>query len=118
MGNSLVRRVALVALMAGALAAVLVLADRYRFEARNRAVEVTMDQQDLADFAHAYGYNMDELLREMRRSGLTSVAVYEELGQRVNLANHALALSGQQLIDTARTAPLSDPLLASMARAR
>ncbi|SRR5579872_259908 len=118
MGNSLVRRVALVALMAGALAAVLVLADRYRFEARNRSVEITMDQQDLADFAHAFGYNMDELLREMRRAGLTSVAVYEEQGQRVNDGSHALALSGQQLIDNARISPLRDPQLAAMSRAR
>jgi hypothetical protein len=114
---SLLRRVALVAIVAGAFAALVVLADRYRFEARNRSVEITMDQQDLADFAHAYGYNMDELLREMRRAGLTSVAVYEEQGQHVNDGNHALALSGQQLIDSGRTAPLTDPLLAALWRA-
>jgi hypothetical protein len=118
MGYPLVRRLALAALIAGALAAVLVVADRYRFEARNRSVEITMDQQDLADFAHAFGYDMDELLREMRRAGLTSVAVYEEQGQRVNNGTHALALSGQQLIDSARVSPLRDPLLAAMARAK
>ena len=118
MGDSLVRRLAIAVLIAGALAAVLVVADRFRFEARNRSVEITMDQQDLADFAQAYGYDTDELLREMRRAGLTSVAIYEEQGQRVNDANHALALSGQQLIDSARVSPLRDPLLAAMARAR
>lgn len=117
MGSPL-RRLALVAIIAGTLAALLVAGDRYRFEARNRSVEITMDQQDLADFAHAFGYNPDELLREMRRAGLTSVAVYEEQGQRVNTSNHALALSGVQLIDSGRVAPLGDPLLAAMWRAR
>lgn len=109
-------RLAMIVVIAGALASLLVAGDRWRFETRNRTVEITMDQQDLADFAHAFGYDMDELLREMRRAGLTSVAVYEELGQRVNLSTHALALSGAALIDTARTSVLSDPALAATAR--
>ncbi len=117
MQTSIVRRLALVAIIAGTLAALLVAGDRYRFEARNRSVEITMDQQDLADFAHAFGYDADELLREMRRAGLTSVAVYEEQGQRVNSSSHALALSGQQLIDSARVSPLGDSLLAAMSSA-
>jgi hypothetical protein len=110
------RRMVIIVIIVGALAALLVAADRWRFETRNRSVELSMDQQDLSDFAHAYGYNMDELLREMRRSGLTSVAVYEELGQRINLGTHAIAFAGQQLIDSARTSPLADPMLAAMAR--
>jgi hypothetical protein len=118
MQGSLVRRIALYAVIAGTIAALLVAADRYRFEMRNRTVEVTMDQQDLADFAHAFGYDLDELMRAMRRAGLTSVAVYEEQGQRVNTANHALALSGQELIDNERVSPLRDPMLAAMARAQ
>ena len=113
---SQLRRYALLAVIAGTLAALIVSCDRFRFEARNRTVEITMDQQDLSDFAQAYGYDLDELMREMRRAGLTSVAVYEETGQRVNLSQHALALTGQQIIDSARLSALGDPLLASMAR--
>jgi hypothetical protein len=116
MASPLVRRLALAAIIAGTLASLLVLGDRYRFERQNRSVEITMDQQDLADFAHAFGYNMDELLVQMRRAGLTSVAVYEEQGIRVNSASHALALSGQQLIDSGRTSPLTDPLLQALWR--
>ncbi|MBC5808464.1 MAG: hypothetical protein GIX00_07675 [Candidatus Eremiobacteraeota bacterium] len=112
------RRVALLFVIVGALASLLVAADRRRFEALNRTVEITIDQQDLADFAHAYGYDMNELLREMRRAGLTSVAVYEELGQRVNNSSQAISFSGQQLIDAARTAPLADRTLAAMVRQR
>ena len=112
------RRLALYAVIAGTLAALVVSCDRYRFEARNRTVEITMDQQDLSDFAQAYGYNLDELMREMRRAGLTSVAVYEEQGQRVNGTQHALALTGQQIIDSARLSALGDPLLSSMVRSQ
>jgi Family of unknown function (DUF5693) len=114
MADSFVRRLALAAIIAGTLAALLIAWDRFRFEMLDRSVEITMDQQDLSDFAHAFGYNMDELLQQMRRAGLTSVAVYEEQGVRVNNANHALALSGQQLIDSGRVSPLGDPLLEAM----
>lgn len=118
MQGSFVRRLALWAVIAGAVAALVVAVDRLRFELRDRTVEITMDQQDLADFAHSYGYDIDELMREMRRAGLTSVAVYEEQGQRVNTTDHALALTGQQIIDAARLSPLNDRLLAAMVRTR
>ncbi len=117
MRATFLRRLSLYAVIAGAIAALLVAADRYRFEARNRTVEITMDQQDLADFAHAYGYNLQELMRQMRRAGLTSVAVYEEQGQRVNTTTHAQAIPGQQLIDSALISPILDPMLRSMVRA-
>ncbi len=118
MQSSSLRRLALYAIIAGTLAALLVACDRFRFERQNRTVEITMDQQDLSDFAQAYGYNLDELMREMRRAGLTSVAVYEEQGQRVNTTQHALALTGQQIIDQARLAPLLDPTLAALVRSQ
>jgi uncharacterized protein DUF5693 len=113
---SMLRRIAVVLVALGFLASLAVALDRWRYEAQNRSVEVTMDQQDLVQFAQAYGYDLDELLREMRRAGLTSVAVYEELGQRVNDGSSAYVQSGQQIINAARTSPLGDPLLAAMVR--
>jgi len=118
MRMTMLRRVAVVLIALGLIASLLVAFDRWRYEAQNKSVEVTIDQQDLTDFAHAYGYNVDELLREMRRAGLTSVAAYEELGQRVNDGGHAFVQSGAQILNAARDSSLSDPLLASMVRNR
>ncbi|MBC5826057.1 MAG: hypothetical protein GIX02_14790, partial [Candidatus Eremiobacteraeota bacterium] len=111
------RRVAIVLLSLGAVASILVAGDRWRFESANRSVEITMDQQDLADFARSYGYDSEQLLGAMRRAGLTSVAVYEETGQRINVGNHAYVQSGQQLIDAARLTPLRDRGLAALVAA-
>jgi hypothetical protein len=108
------RRLAIVLIVIGALASIAVAFDRWRFEAANRAVEITIDQQDLADFARAYGYNEDELLREMRKAGLTSVAVYAEQGQHVNDSAHAFVQSGQQIINGARVSGLADRGLSAM----
>lgn len=110
------RRVALGIVVAGALASLVATGVRLLAEHRSRFVEISMDQQDLADFTSAYGYDMNGLLRLMKAAGLTSLAVYEELGNRINLGNHAFVQTGQQIIDDARTAPLADPLLASLVR--
>ena len=109
-----VQRMALLVVAIGALAAFILAADRWRYERHSRSVEIAMDQQDLADFANAFGYDMHELLRQMRGAGLSSLAIYEETGQRINLGNHAFAQTGQQIIDAARVSPLTDPVLARL----
>jgi len=108
------RRLAIALIAVGAAASLAVGFDRWRFEAVNKTVEITIDQQDLADFARAYGYDQDELLREMRKAGLTSVAVYAEQGQHVNDGTHAFVQTGQQVIDGARLSGLRDRGLAAM----
>lgn len=108
------RRIAIALIVIGAIASLAVAYDRWRFERANRSVEITIDEQDLADFARAYGYSEDELLREMRKAGLTSVAVYAEQGQHVNDGTHAFVQSGQQVIDAARLSGLRDRGLAAM----
>ena len=112
------RRMALLVVAAGALAALILAADRWRYERHSRSVEIAMDQQDLADFANAFGYDMKELLRRMRGAGLSSLAIYEETGQRINLGSHAFAQTGQQIIDAARISPISDSVLARLVRNR
>ena len=113
---SAMRRMAFLVVAIGALAALILTVDRWRYERHSRSVEIAMDQQDLADFATAFGYDMTELLRQMRGAGLSSLAIYEETGQRINLGSHAFAQTGQQIVDAARISPLSDVQLADLVR--
>ncbi len=98
------------------LAALFVGAVRERKEHGARRVEVAMDYTDFHAFAASYGYNEANLLIALRRAGLTSLAVAEELGSDVNDDSAAIVISGQQLIDQARLAPLADPTLAALSR--
>src|SRR5215470_6725521 len=116
MRMDILRRVALSIVVIGAVASLIAAGIRLLVEHRSKFVEITMDQQDLADFTSAYGYDMNGLLRLMKASGLTSLAVYEELGNRINLGNRAFVQTGQQIIDDARTSPLADPTLAGLVR--
>ena len=99
------------------LAALYVGAVRERKEHGARRVELAMDYTDFHAFAASYGYNEAALLTALRGAGLTSLAVAEELGSDVNDDASAIAISGQQLIDQARLAPLADPTLAALSRA-
>jgi uncharacterized protein DUF5693 len=99
------------------LAALYVAVYRAHVESQARRVEIAMDYPDFSALARSYGYNELQLLIALRRAGLTSLAVPEELGSGINTSSGAVLLSGQTLIDNARLGPLSDPLLASMAKA-
>lgn len=112
------RRLAFALVIIGAIASLLVAFDRYRFEQASRSVEITIDQLDLDDFAKAYGYDEDDLLRKMRAAGLTSVAVFAEEGQRVNYGTHAFVQTGQQVIDGDRVTGLADKGLQQLVAAR
>ena len=105
-----------VALVAGLLAALFVAAYRAKEERASRRVELAMDYPDFSALARSYAYNEEQLLVALRRAGLTSLAVSEELGANVDSGTAAVLLPGAQLIAQARLSPLSEPTLARLAR--
>lgn len=74
-----------------------------------------MDWTDFDALARAYGYNEEQFLVALRRAGLTSLAIGEELGSSVGTNPNAVAFPGAALINQARTSPLSNPVLAKLA---
>ncbi len=112
------RRYAALVLLIALIASLFVAATRYRLERRENRVEIAMDFNDLAGFARAYNYNLPVLLLSMRRAGLTSLALSEELGSALtgSTSKYGYAISGTALADAARLSPLSNPALASVAR--
>ncbi|HET6894855.1 MAG TPA: DUF5693 family protein [Candidatus Baltobacteraceae bacterium] len=104
----------LIALLACAYVAV----NRARVEQHTRRVEIAMDYNDFITFARSYNYKPAEFLLELRRAGLTSLALTEELGGSLitSSSGNATAVSGLGLLGSARLAPVSDPTLARLVR--
>lgn len=100
------------------LMALFVAAYRAHVESQARRVELVMDYADFSALARSYGYDQLQFLIALRRAGLTSLAVPEELGSGINQSDGAVLLPGQALIDSARLSPLTDPTLAGLARER
>ena len=75
-----------------------------------------MDYTDFVALARSYNYNSAAFLIALRRAGLTSLALTEELGSNVGDDGHAYATTGAALLNQAQLSPLSDPLLESLVR--
>ncbi len=98
------------------LAALYVALVRERKEHGARRVEIAMDYQDFQALAQSYGYNEEQFLIALRRAGLTSLAVSEELGGNLNSGTAAVVFPGQQLVAQARLGRLDDATLQGLAR--
>lgn len=103
-------------LVVALLTASFVAAYRAHVESQARRVELVMDYTDFSALARSYGYDELQFLIALRRAGLTSLAVPEELGSGINLSDGAILLPGQALIDASRLSPLADPTLSGLAR--
>ncbi|MHB8145936.1 MAG: DUF5693 family protein, partial [Vulcanimicrobiaceae bacterium] len=99
------------------LASLIVAAFRIREETNAHRVELAMDYNDFVDLAHSYNYNPSAFLIALRRAGLTSLALTEELGGNVGQQGHAYATTGAALQNQARLSALADPTLAALAKA-
>jgi len=86
-----IRAVLIVLLALGGLTAVMVAAQRWSVERKNRTVELVADYEEIVALATDEGCSVDEALRRLKDAGLTSVAIREEtLTDLVNQGRAAL----------------------------
>lgn len=111
-------RYAAIVLAVALLASLAVGFFRLRTESHARRVEIAMDYQDFSALARAYNYNPAAFLIALRRAGLTSLAVTEELGANVGDDGKAYPMTGAALMNQARVSPVRDPLLAALVAAK
>ena len=107
-------RFAAVVLLVALLACAAVALFRVRAETNARRVEIAMDYTDFVQLARSYNYNPAAFLIALRRAGLTSLALTEELGSNVGDDGKAYATTGAAILNQSRLSPLRDPLLASL----
>jgi len=110
------RRLVVLLLTIGLLASLYVAARRERHEHAARTVELVMDDGDFVALARSYNIDQVRFLTELRRAGLTSLAVSEELGANISSGTGGAVYAGSTLQAQARITPLTDPLFAALAR--
>ncbi|MBV9439187.1 MAG: hypothetical protein JOZ24_04260, partial [Candidatus Eremiobacteraeota bacterium] len=105
-------------LAVGIVASLFVLVRRERHEQRANRVELVMDDADFASLARSYAYDQRAFLVALRRAGLTSLAVQEELGSQIPASSDAAAFPGPALTEQARLTGFRDPLFTRLAAAQ
>ncbi|MEO7039868.1 MAG: DUF5693 family protein, partial [Candidatus Elarobacter sp.] len=109
------RRLLYVVLAIGLLACLFVAVRRERHEHAANRVELVMDDQDFQALSRSYAYDQRAFLIALRRAGLTSLAVQEELGGQVGSSPTAAVYSGATLLAQARLTGLHDPVFSKLA---
>jgi hypothetical protein len=109
------RRLLLAVLALGLLACLYVGVRRERHEHRANRVEIVMDDADFQSLARSYAYEQHAFLIELRRAGLTSLAVQEELGGQISTSPSAALYAGPALLDQAKLTGFHDPVFARLA---
>jgi hypothetical protein len=110
-------RYAAIVLIVALVASLVVALFRVRVESHANRVELAMDFTDFDALARSYDYNPAAFLIALRRSGLTSLALTEELGANVGVYNgKASVITGAALLNQADITPIRDPMLARLMR--
>jgi len=109
------RRLLFIVLAVGLLASLSVAARRERHEHRANRVEIVMDDQDFQSLARSYAYDQRAFLVALRRAGLTSLAVQEELGGQVSTSPSSAVFAGTALLAQAKLTGFHDPVFARLA---
>jgi Family of unknown function (DUF5693) len=107
-------RYAAIVLLVAMLACIVVALFRARAEFHANRVELAMDFTDFDALARSYDYNPAAFLVALRRAGLTSLALTEELGANVGDDGKAYVTTGAALLNQSRISPIRDPLLARL----
>ncbi len=107
-------RYAALILIVALLASAAVAAFRFQIERHTRHVEIAMDYNDFIGLAKSYNYKPDAFLIALRRAGLTSLALSEELGANVSDSGNVNLLPGTNILNQARISPIADPTLARL----
>lgn len=111
-------RYAAIVLLVALLASLAVAAFRARAESHAKRVELAMDFQDFSALARSYNYNPGAFLIALRRAGLTSLALTEELGANVGYDGKATVTTGAQLLSQADISTISNPTIKALMASR
>ncbi|MCR5439614.1 MAG: DUF5693 family protein [Selenomonas sp.] len=94
----------------GLVAALAIGFQRHGVEQQTRQVDMAIDYEGLLELADREGLPAEEVLRQAKEAGITSLAVYETTFKKFNENGKATAIAGSQLLADYHSGRLADPL--------
>lgn len=92
----------------GLAAALAVGMQRHSVEKNNTAVELAIDYEGLVELAQLEGLPVDDVLKEAKKAGITSLAVYETTFKKLNESGKVSAIAGSELLKSYHSGTLVD----------
>lgn len=94
----------------GLFASLIIAGQRYFVESNNMQVDLAIDYQNVVDLAEREGLELDDVLRQIKDAGITSLAVYDSTLERLTRAGKVFALSGSEILSNYQSGTLNNEL--------
>ncbi len=102
-------RVLIAFIIIGLLAALFVDVQRNGVEKQNTSVDLAIDYEGLVELAEREGLPPQEVFRQAKEAGITSMAVYETTFKKLNANGKAIATPGSTILQNYHSGALTDP---------
>ena len=96
-------------ILIGLVAALVVDVQRHQVEQNNMTVDMAIDYEGLVELAEREGVPVDEVFRQAKDAGITSLAVYETTFKKLNANGKAVATAGSSLLESYHSGSMTDP---------
>ena len=103
-------RTLLIVIGIGLFAAIIIAGQRFFVESRNNQVDLAVDFRELVDLAEREGVELDDVLRQAREAGITSLAIYDSKLSELTRAGKIFALSGSDILANYQSGALTHDL--------
>ena len=110
MKKFLYNRTLLIFVGIGLFAALIIAGQRYVVESNNMQVDMAADFRNIAELAAIEGLELDDVLKQVKDAGITSLAVYDSTLERLNRAGKVFAIDGSEILSNYQSGTLSNDL--------
>lgn len=97
-------------ILVGLIAALFIDVQRNGVERQNTSVDLAIDYEGLVELAEREGVAPEEVFRQAKEAGITSMAVYETTFKKLNANGKTTAAPGSEILQNYYTGALTDPL--------
>lgn len=95
----------------GLVASLIICWQRYEIESKTYQVDLATDYKDLVRLADIEALDLDDVLNRTKKSGITSLAVYDKTLMELSNAGRITIFTGKDLLNDYHTGRMGDPEL-------
>ncbi|MBR6711544.1 MAG: hypothetical protein IKI76_00940 [Selenomonadaceae bacterium] len=103
-------RTLVIVICIGLFAALIIAGQRYFVESENMQVDMAVDYQNIVDLAEREGLELDDVLKQVKEAGITSLAIYDSSLEELARSGKVFALAGSEILANYQSGTLNNDL--------
>ena len=103
-------RILLIFIGLGLFASLIIAGQRFFIESENMQVDLAVDYQSVVDLAEREGLELDDVLSQVKDTGVTSLAIYDSSLEKLSRTGKIFALAGSEILANYQSGTLTNEL--------